>query len=130
MYTSVQYYAWIYIYIYNEFIYIYIYIYIYIQFMEFRLWTRGFHGVFCETTILKQLRKWRESKIEKDLKNTVKNRCDFVWFFTGGCKCVSVYGCAYACMGYSCTLMRVWMKLSDFTNAARCISGCVFVGVS
>ena len=57
-----------------------------------------------------------------------KNRWDFVWFFTCGCKCVIM--CAYACMGYSCVLMCVCMSLSEFTNAARCITRCEFVIVS
>ena len=52
----------------------------------------------------------------------------YVWLCV--CVCVCVCVCAYACMGYSCVLMCVCMSLSEFTNAARFISGCEFVGVS
>ena len=57
-------------------IYIYIYIYIYI----FNSWnivcSPGFHGVFCKTTIIRQLR-WNELKIEKTRKNTDKKPLGF-----------------------------------------------------
>ena len=50
-----------------------IYIYIYI----FNSWNidcdPGFYGVFCKTTIIRQLRKWNESKIG-NRKNTKKYR--------------------------------------------------------
>ena len=36
----------------------------------------------------------------------------------------------YVPMGYSCVLMCVCMSLSQFANAAHCISRCEFVGVS
>ena len=28
-------------------------------------WDPGFHGVFCKTTIIRQLRRWNELKIER-----------------------------------------------------------------
>ena len=45
--------------------------------MEYRLrpWVSW---SFCKTTIISQLRRWNESKIEKIRKNTDKNRWDFV----------------------------------------------------
>ena len=59
-------------------IYIYIYIYIY----KFNSWNvdcdSGFHGVFCKTTIIRQLRRWNELKIEK-CEKIDKNRWDFVY---------------------------------------------------
>ena len=43
---------------------IYIYIYIYIWLIHgIYTTTPGFHGIFCKTTIIRQLRKSNESKI-------------------------------------------------------------------
>ena len=61
-----------------QIIYIYIYnIYIYI----FNSWNidcdLGFHGVFCKTTIIRQLRKWNKSKIEKIRKSKHKKPLGF-----------------------------------------------------
>ena len=46
------------------------------------------------------------------------------------CAGVRVFVCVSVCMGCSCVLMRVCVSLSEFTNSARFISGCEFVGVS
>ena len=90
-------YIYIYIYIYvciiNRYIldvYIYIYIYIYIS----NSWNidcdPGFHGVFCKTTIIRQLRICNESKIENTKKYRQKTiEISLMW----GCKCLSVCGC-------------------------------------
>ena len=67
---------------------IYIYIYIYNPLKIFC--DPGFHGVFCKTTLIRQLRRWNELKIE----NTKKYRQKNVGIsFVCGCKCVSVCGC-------------------------------------
>ena len=110
-------------------IYIYIYIYInklisitYIYLIHgISTATPGFHGFFFKTTIIRQLRKWNESKIEKILS---ENRWDFVGMFTRDCECVSVCVCvcSYACVGYCCVLMCVYMGVSEGTNAARCFN--------
>ena len=83
--------------------------------------TPGFHGVFCKTTIIKQLRKGNESKIEKIQSKT---RWVFIGIFTCDCECVSV--CvgvyAYACVGNSCVLLCVCKGVSEGTNATRCFN--------
>ena len=68
--------------------------------MEFGLRPLGFMECFCKTTIIRQLRKWNESKIEKNIVKKPLGFCMilYVWFWV--CECVEV--CAYACMGYSC----------------------------
>ena len=77
-------------------LYIYIYIYIYIIIIIiiiyiFNSWNTdcdpGFHVVFCKTTIIRLLRKWNESKIEKI--QAKKKRWEFGWKLT--CSCVWVY---------------------------------------
>ena len=67
--------------------------------------------------------KWLENR-----KSTVKKPLEFCMILTCGCTCVSV--CGYACVGYSCVLMCLCMGLSEVTNAARCLTGCKFIGVS
>ena len=68
--------------------------------------------------------KWIENR-----KNIVKNRWDFVGIITCACKCVCV--CVCVCGGgYSCVVICVFMRLSQFANAVRWISGCEFEGVS
>ena len=47
------------------------------------------HGIFSKTIIIRQLRKWNESKI-------VKNRWDFCEFLR---VVVIVWVCGYACVG-------------------------------
>ena len=80
----------------------YIYIYIY----TFNPWKivcdPGFHGVFCKTTIIRQLRRGDELKIE----NTKKYRQKTVRIsFMCGCKCVSVCGCVRICV---CVILTYW----------------------
>ena len=58
--------------------------------------TPGFHGVFCKTTIIKQLRKGNESKIEKIQSKTV----EFLYEYLRVVVSVCVYTCA--CMGNVC----------------------------
>ena len=53
----------------------------------------GFHGVFCKTTIIRQLRRWKIEKYKK-----VQTKIVGILFMCG-CKCMWV--CAYACMFYS-----------------------------
>ena len=65
--------------------------------------------------------KWIENQ-KKIQSKTVEILYDYL--------CVVVCVCVCVCVGYSCVLMCVCMSLSEFTNAARCISGCEFVGVS
>ena len=49
----------------------------------------GFHGIFCKTAIIRQLRRWNVSKS----KNTKKYGQKTVRIsFMCGCKCVSVCG--------------------------------------
>ena len=88
---------------------------IYIQFMEFRLRPLGFLQNNNHHAVKKNEMNWNR-------KNTVKNHWDFVGIFTYDCKCVSVWVCAYACVGYSCVSMCVCVRVSEGTYTARCFN--------
>ena len=51
----------------------------------------GFHGVFCKTTIIGQLRRWNVLNIEKYEKVQKKKPLEFSFMY--GCKCLSACGC-------------------------------------
>ena len=88
--------------------------------------TPWFYEVFFfKTKIIRQLRKWNESK-----KKCIQKPLWFCMIFPCGCKCGCLCVCAYACKGYSCVLICVCMRLSQFANAVGCISRSEFVGVS
>ena len=63
----------------------------------------GFYGVFCKTTVIKQLRRWNGLIIEKYEKNGISFMC--------GCKCVSLYVCARmrvcVIVTYGCVLYHI-----------------------
>ena len=56
----------------------------------------GFHGVFCKTIIIRQLKKEMNWKSKKIRKNAEKNRWRFIWMFTCGC---DVWACVCVCGG-------------------------------
>ena len=69
--------------------------------MECRLRPLGFiEFFFCKTTIIRQLRRRNESKIEKNTKK-IQTKTVGIWYecFRCGFKCVGVY--LNACMCYS-----------------------------
>ena len=84
--------------------------------MEFRQWPLGFWSFFYKTTIIRQVRKWNLLKIEKIQSKTIVVLYDFLRVV------LSVWVCVCG-GGYSYVLICVCMRLGQFANAARCISG-------
>ena len=84
--------------------------------MEFRLRPLGFIEFFYKTTIIRQLTKWNESKIEK----IVKNRGNLVEIFTYDCKWVCVCVCVWVIVAYY--YVYAWVAYSEGTNPARCFN--------
>ena len=61
--------------------------------MEYRLRPWDSWSFFCKATIIRQLRKWNESKIEKNTKKNRQKTVGISYESMCGCKCVSVCGC-------------------------------------
>ena len=107
----------------HTYIYVYIHIYIYIfdsWNLDCGLWV-SWCFFFFKTTIIRQWRKWNESRIEKIQS---KNRGDVIGIFTCGCKCVRVCGyvgmLVWIIVTYQCVYVQVC--LSEGTNAAHCFN--------
>ena len=99
--------------------------------MEYRLRPLGFMEFFAKqqsSGSLENEMNRKSIKYEEIQTRTVGISYEYLRVVVSVCECMRV--CAYACMCYSYVWMSVFMRLSQATNAARCVSGCEFVSVS